>query len=556
MKKSCFTYFKSPIDHIELPDRFTFPFYYEPHSLSVFAAAELQEYLKTQNEWTHNFGIDKNQPGMVIGKMFGVLVVQNQTGEIGYLSAFSGKLADSNHHQKFVPPVFDMLTEDSFFNVGIVRLNEINHQIKELEQSVDYVEVQKKREADKLLAATEIQDLKQAVRTEKTIRKAKRAEAQKRLSAEAYQELNEQLNLESQLSNIKFKKLTDTWKIRLQENEQALLQYTEPIHELKLERKTKSAALQQQLFHQYQFLNQYGERKNLLEIFTEQTPTAGSGECAAPKLLQYAFLNHLKPIAMAEFWWGESPKSEVRIHKNFYPACYGKCKPILSHMLKGIETDENPMLINSALGQTLTTVYEDEPIVVINKPPEFLSVPGKNVQDSVLHRMQVKYPGATGPMVVHRLDMSTSGLMLVAKTLEAYQYLQYQFIKRKIKKRYTALLDGIIEADKGSIDLPLRVDLDDRPRQLVCTEHGKKAQTEWEVIHRSSTQTRVHFFPITGRTHQLRVHAAHPLGLNTPIIGDDLYGKKGDRLYLHAAAIEFKHPTTREMMRIEVEADF
>ena len=556
MKENCFTKFKAPIEAYKLPERFTFPFYYEPHPLSVLAAQELQAHLQTQTEWEHNFGLEIGKKGMVIGKMFGVLVVQNQEGEMGYLSAFSGKLGESNHHKGFVPPVFDMLTEGSFFNVGIVRLNAINHKIKELEEASDYIACQQKVASDQLLSVKEIQEAKQAIKTAKAIRRKLRVEQIDILSIEDYKALGARLVRESIASKINLKQLIDNWKKKLAENEATLAVFKAQVDDLKLERKTKSAALQQKLFRQYQFLNQAGERKDLLEIFIEKSPIAGSGECAAPKLLQYAFLHQLKPIAMAEFWWGTPPKSEVRKHKGFYPACQGKCKPILGHMLKGIEMDENPMLVNTALGQELTTIYEDEAIILINKPPEFLSVPGKNVQDSVGHRMQVKYPNATGPMIVHRLDMSTSGLMIIAKSLEAYKYLQYQFIKRRVKKRYVAVLDGIVAGDEGIIDLPLRVDLEDRPRQLVCYEHGKKAQTKWKVIDRSNNQTRIHFFPITGRTHQLRVHAAHPLGLNIPIVGDDLYGTKTNRLHLHAAAIEFKHPITKEMVMFEIEAEF
>ena len=214
------------------------------------------------------------------------------------------------------------------------------------------------------------------------------------------------------------------------------------------------------------------------------------------------------------------------------------------------------MLTNPAEGKTVAVVYEDEHMVVINKPSEFFSVPGKNIEDSVALRMRQRYPKATGPLIVHRLDMSTSGLMLIAKTKDVHKRLQYQFVKRLVQKRYVAVLDGLIEEDSGFIDLPLRVDLDDRPRQLVCYEHGKNARTKWEVIERVDGKTRIHFYPITGRTHQLRVHAAHPLGLNTPIIGDDLYGKKGTRLHLHAEWIEFLHPTTKEKMEIEVLAEF
>jgi tRNA pseudouridine32 synthase/23S rRNA pseudouridine746 synthase len=345
------------------------------------------------------------------------------------------------------------------------------------------------------------------------------------------------------------------WNHKIETASLELADFTNKINTLKEERKQKSGALQQQLFEKYAFLNQYGSSKSLGEIF-DGNPPAGAGECAAPKLLHYAFQHQLKPIALAEFWWGQSPKSEVRKHQQFYPACTGKCEPILAHMLEGITMDDNPFQTNTAKGKELEIIFEDEHLVVVNKPAEFLSVPGKRVTDSVYTRMKNQYPDATGPLVVHRLDMSTSGLLLVAKSSEIHKKLQSQFIKRQIKKRYVALLNGLITDEEGFIDLPLRVDLDNRPNQLVCYEYGKSAQTKWEVIKRYDGKTVVYFYPITGRTHQLRVHAAHPLGLNTPIVGDDLYGTKANRLHLHAESITFQHPITKELMTIAVDADF
>ncbi|WNW02431.1 RluA family pseudouridine synthase [Tenacibaculum sp. HL-MS23] len=328
---------------------------------------------------------------------------------------------------------------------------------------------------------------------------------------------------------------------------------------LKEKRKTKSTALQVYISKQYQFLNSKKEVKNLGELFTNvsiQNIPAGTGECAAPKLLQYAFLHDLKPIAMAEFWWGKPPNKEVRKHQQFYPACQGKCKPILTHMLDGIEMDTNPLLENPAVGKKLEIVFEDDELIIIYKPNDFLSVPGIHIQDSVYSRIKQQIKGVSGPIIVHRLDMATSGLLVLAKNKNAHKIIQSQFINKTVKKRYTALLDGIITENKGIINLPLRVDLDDRPRQLVCYEHGKPAKTKWEVIERKNGKTKVHFYPISGRTHQLRMHASHSLGLNTPIIGDDLYGKKSDRLYLHSDTLEFAHPITKEKMKFHKKADF
>jgi tRNA pseudouridine32 synthase/23S rRNA pseudouridine746 synthase len=301
------------------------------------------------------------------------------------------------------------------------------------------------------------------------------------------------------------------------------------------------------------------EKRSVGDIFkhtAEGRPTAGAGECAAPKLFQYAFLHQLQPIALAEFWWGQSPKTEIRIHGHYYPACRGKCEPILGHMLQGMDIEENPLLKNPAEGKDLSVVWEDEHIVIVNKPHEFLSVPGKQIEDSVLTRLQALFPEATELMVVHRLDMSTSGILIASKTMDIYKELQRQFAEREVKKRYVAWLEGTINENAGWIDLPLRVDLDDRPRQLVCYEHGKPAQTRWKVIERKDGRTKVYFFPVTGRTHQLRVHAAHPLGLNTPMVGDDLYGQRSTRLHLHAERIEFKHPVSGKTIAVEVPAEF
>ena len=328
---------------------------------------------------------------------------------------------------------------------------------------------------------------------------------------------------------------------------------------LREKRKNLSAALQQEIFDNYQFLNIEGETKSLNDIFevsATNPPPAGAGDCAAPKLLQYAFQHKLKPIAMAEFWWGASLKTKVRKHGQFYPACTGKCKPILAHMLQGMEVDPNPIIEYSGEGLHIEVVYEDEHLAVINKPAGLLSVPGKNVVDSVASRMKQMFPEATGPLIVHRLDQATSGVMLIAKSEEIYKVLQKQFVSRKVKKRYVALLESELEQEEGFVNLPLRVDLDNRPNQMVCYEYGKPAYTEYKVVEKLGGKTRIHFHPVTGRTHQLRVHAAHPSGLNSPIVGDTLYGNRAKRLHLHAESIEFSHPVIKQVMKVEVGAGF
>ena len=556
-QSDCFIRFQANTEGYSLPKRFTFPFYYEPHPLSLLAATELQTYIENQTEWQHNFGFEEGKSG--IGKMFGVLVVQNQQKEIGYLAAFSGKLARGNHHSRFVPPVFDILEEDGFYRIGEEENNKINRLIEDLERNPALLVLKEQQKAETKQAEEDLTQLKQVIKQAKVERDIRRNQGKETLSDHDFAALETALNKESAHYFYQLKDLGRAWQRRHTILQQELDVFLSEINALKEARKIRSNQLQQQLFENYTFLNYQGKNKSLFDIFQISeniAPPAGAGECAAPKLLQYAFLHNLTPLSMAEFWWGQSPSSEIRKHGYFYPACKSKCEPILGHMLEGIEMDENTILINPAEGKELETIYEDEYLLVVNKPAEFFSVPGKQIEDSVLSRMKKKYPEATGPLVVHRLDSATSGLLVIAKTKEVHQHLQNQFISRKIKKRYTALLDGLVTEDEGFIDLPLRVDLDDRPRQLVCYTHGKPAQTAWKVISRHNNQTKIHFFPITGRTHQLRVHASHPLGLNMPIVGDDLYGKKADRLCLHAEYLEFVHPVSHEVMKIEVEAKF
>jgi tRNA pseudouridine32 synthase/23S rRNA pseudouridine746 synthase len=554
-----FIRFKSVTDGIELPDAFTFPFYYQPHPLSLLAANELQDYLENQFDANHNFGLNEEQEGLVIGKMFGVLVVKNQVDELGYLAAFSGKLANENHHDLFVEPVFDILDESGFYKREEEVVNEVNATIEALENNADYLAIQAAIVALKDEETQVIATQKAAMKEAKKIRDEHRKEYAYFVNETTKQTLLDQLNSESVKEKFLLKDMVKHFQYRSLELQEKYAVFQNEIDALKEKRKVLSNQLQHQIFENYFFLNALGEQKSLGAIFentADMKPIAGSGECAAPKLLQHAYNNNLTPICLAEFWWGQAPKSEIRLHKQFYPACKSKCEPILGHMLEGLTVDPNPMLENPAEGKTLAIVYEDDELAVINKPAEFLSVPGKNIYDSVYARVQERYPNATGPLIVHRLDMSTSGLLIVAKNKAAHQQLQRQFIKRNVKKRYVALLDGIIQEDEGVIDLPLRVDLDDRPRQLVCYEHGKNAVTHWKVIKRTDTQTLIHFYPITGRTHQLRVHAAHSLGLNAPIVGDDLYGTKADRLHLHAEWIQVNHPVTHKKIQFQVDPDF
>ncbi len=314
----------------------------------------------------------------------------------------------------------------------------------------------------------------------------------------------------------------------------------------------------QETENQQQRISSESEALSLKGRAGREVPPSGSGECCEPKLLQYAFLHHLKPLCMAMFWWGPSPKTEIRRHKHFYPACNGKCKPILNWMLQGIEVEDNPLEKNAS--QELTILYDDKDLVVVNKPAGMLSVPGKSSRESVLSILKAKYPEATGPMIVHRLDMATSGLLVVAKNLETYIHLQKQFADHSIVKHYRSIIHPsadskaslLTEGETGTLSLPLAPDIMDRPRQKVDYEYGKKAITEYKVLEkRENGEIVLQLSPLTGRTHQLRVHCAHPEGFNSPIKGDELYGIKADRLYLHAEYLEFTHPRTGERIHFE-----
>lgn len=553
-KPAGFIPFETNLQSSDLPEKLDYPFYYEPKTIAIMAAQQLQQKLE-QEDFNHNFGFGQSERGNAIGKMFGVLVVQNRVGKIGYLAAFSGKLGNENHHEGFVPPVFDILEEDGFFRVGERILNDLNYQIEAIENSDEFLSAvnlleQKKREQEE-----KINEFKTWLKAEKQKRDEIRIEKQAVLSQGDFEKLNESLNKESIAQQLAFKKLKQSSAKEIIELDNEI--YCK-IRELKEIRAAKSAQLQNAIFNQYTFLNSKKKNKSLRAIFENtvfKVPPAGAGECAAPKLFQYAFLHDLRPICMAEFWWGMSPDSEIRVHKQFYPACRGKCEPILAHMLQDLAIAENPMLQQANVSE-LEIVFEDEFLLLVNKPSEFLSVPGKELTDSVLERIKKMYPTATGPLLVHRLDMSTSGLLLVAKSEQVHKHLQSQFIQRKVKKTYIALLDGIVKEMEGTINLPLRVDLEDRPKQMVCYEHGKNALTQFRIVEIKENKTRIEFHPITGRTHQLRVHAAHHLGLNCPIIGDDLYGTKSNRLHLHAAQIEFSHPITNEKLVINCQPPF
>lgn len=550
--------FKTDIHSIELPNKFTYPFFYEPHPLCILASEEVQQQL-SQDKRINPLFDPQSKDCLPHGKMFGVLIVKKKDNTLGYLAGYSGKLGYLENLEDFVPPVFNIWDKDGFFKAEELILNQINKEIEDLEASPIFLEYNQKLAIAITESKTEIQAKKELLKTLKAERKELRKASTLPIESELFELFEADLIKQSLRDKHELKVLINHWENTIQAIENSLNILIDKLKGLKELRKEKSNLLQTKLFQQYQFLNILEERKDLIEIFEHTSlkkPPAATGDCAAPKLLQYAFKNGLFPIAMAEFWWGNPPKSEIRKHKQYYPACRGKCEPVLGHMLKGLDVDENPLIIPQPSLGDLKVIYDDEDIIVVNKPAELLSVPGINIQDSVYTRMQALYPNATGPLIVHRLDMATSGLLVLAKNKEAHKNLQKQFLRKTIQKRYVALLANKITVTSGIINLPLRVDLDDRPRQLICFEHGKKAETHWELIESTDTSSKVYLYPITGRTHQLRVHASHPLGLNSPIIGDDLYGKKDWRLHLHAESLSFQHPKNKDWLHFNVKEEF
>lgn len=568
-QQTCFTSFRHNIESYALPERFTFPFYYQPHPLCLLAVQELQQQLNNNANYQQEFART--------GKMFGVLLVKNLQGEVGYLCAFSGKLNVAQASINFVPAVFEALAPTDFYQRQNVIINQLNQQLQQLQNNDDIKQGQKALINNEEQYQQEVSAYQQLMTINRANRKEQRSAAQQTLTSLDFLLLKDKLAKESVFDKNQLRDLKTYWREKINAVQEKLHIFTDEITQLKDKRKQLSNALQNKLFEQYRFLNSAATEKNLAELFIDtpyQIPPAGAGDCAAPKLLQYAFKSGMTPLAVAEFWWGQAPKSEIRQHKRFYGACIGKCKPILAHMLAGIVLDDDPLLINPAANKALEIVYQDDVMVVVNKPNEFLSVPGKNIEDSVYLRIKQQFPKATGTLIVHRLDMSTSGLMVLALTKRAQKSLQKQFISRTIKKRYVALLEGKVAGlldensttrsaqSVGDITLPLRGDFDDRPRQLVCFDHGKAAKTQWQVIKQVAGRTKLYLYPETGRTHQLRVHCAHPLGLNLPILGDDLYGRdqmadrKAQRLHLHAEKLTLNHPITKAVMTFQLDADF
>ena len=565
------------------------------------------------------------------GKMFGVLCVREKRkvksekskgGEIvkseniGFLAAYSGLLAGRNDWGYFVPPVFDAQQPDGHFKTEERAISALNKEIDALQKSDMYLARRSEYEDAKLRVEQSLEQMRCRVAEAKRQRDARRHEAEqggKPLTAEEKAAMVH----ESQHLKAEQRRLKQQCSATLDQLRRPLAEHEARVDALRRQRREMSDALQQWLFSQYRMLNANGEERDLVDIFGETInamPPAGSGDCCAPKLLQYAYANGLEPVCMAEFWWGDSPKQEIRHHLHYYPACRSKCLPILTHMLRGLDVEPNP-LAQPKTNDVPRIVYEDDTIIVVDKPAGMLSVPGKAVADgdvalngNAAHaddnvaldveeyvrqyltknsqlkphnpklstlNSQLSTKNSQLPKAVHRLDMDTSGLLVLALTDEAYIELQRQFASREVKKRYEAVLDGkpsvlcgapgskwlSVSHDgwEGRISLPLIADIMDRPRQRVDFDNGKTALTDYRIERLlPNGGTLVSLYPLTGRTHQLRVHCAHNEGLACPILGDPLYGHgcHTSRMYLHAAMVEFRHPVTGERLRFESASGF
>ena len=538
--------FRDGIGGVEIPRRFNNPFYYSPHPLCVKAAEEVRAFLSADESLLAE---------ACKGKMFGVLVVQTPTGETGYLMAFSGLLFGRNIYDGFVPPVYDMQSPQGYFKQEEARISAINATIKNIEQGYEYKSAVEALQALKDEAEKALSETTMLFKANKEERRKKRESGM--LSAEDEALLTKQ----SQFEKAELKRMRRNWDARIEEKAAVVTSFNERIKALGVERRNRSLALQRWLFEQFVVLNANGEGKSLLEIFEEKLsalPPAGAGECAAPKLMQYAYRNSLKPLALAEFWVGESPMGEVRRDGCFYGACKSKCEPILGYMLQGLDVEESALEKGGDIS-SIEVVYEDESLLVVNKPSGVLSVPGIVGGTSVQQWLRDKYLD-NSIFVVHRLDMATSGLLVVAKSMQVYKMMQQLFAERKVEKHYTALLDGVLQCDKGRIELPLAPDYMNRPRQKVDYENGKPAVTDYSVVdvveYNGKKCALVRFEPLTGRTHQLRMHAASKEGLDCPIVGDALYGRVDKRLMLHAEYLKFRHPLCGEVMELKCKNGF
>ncbi len=544
---SFFHSFKVDIKDVEPPQRFNNPFHYKPHRLSLMAADEVKAYIAGHKELADE---------VAKGKMFGVLVVRDASGELGYLAAFSGLLGGSNVQEGFVSAVFDFQCPNGYFKREEAEISTINEHIAAICASEKYKEACHHLKSCRKQAENDILAMREDNRRAKVLRDNMRDKGGLTSEEEAA------LVRDSQHRKAELKRLTKMWNEKIAEAETLFNSVNSAVECYKEERRRRSAALQEWLFSQFVMLNARGESRTLLQIFDEQRgciPPAGAGECAAPKLLQYAYKNNMQPLCMAEFWLGASPVGEVRRDGCFYGSCKGKCEPILAFMLQGLDVEKSSLEGAGERFADIPILYEDDWLIVVDKPSGVLSVPGKVGGRSVQEWLTCHFD-REDIFVAHRLDMSTSGILVAAKGREALKAMQSLFARRLVKKHYTALLSAVPKSREGRISLPLSPDYINRPRQMVDTEQGKEAVTIYHIVSTCEYNGRecavAQLQPLTGRTHQLRVHCAHTLGLDTPIVGDELYGTPDKRLMLHASSIAFEHPFTYKQILLASYPDF
>ncbi|WP_338080512.1 RluA family pseudouridine synthase [Corallococcus exiguus] len=568
----------------ELPGAFPSPFdAVGPHALARRAAESLQATLR-EGFIAPGIASDVLQ-GPDGGKMFGVLVVRQPDGTLGVLRAFSAMLAGRWDVPGFVPPVFD---REARARVEPVADATVKSLLARAEAWSTSEELRRLREGDDARQSREATE-REAMRLRHEARRRQRHERRAAILAmplrtdplseephstqatraealrpEALSETERAQALHALDQESRGDKAEKRRWDAAQEEARHLLAPARAKAERRVRaldrlRRIVSRGFMKQFHDTYAITNARGETRPLRSLYGGAEPPSGAGDCAGAKLLAHAFAHGLQPVALAEFWWGTPPASGGRIQGAFYPACRDKCGPLLPFMLEGLEVSAPRVFVPPpAPTPELSIVFEDAWLVVIDKPCGLLSVPGRDASllDSVLTRLRARYPNATGPLLAHRLDLDTSGLLVAALDSRTHASLQCQFLHRDVDKRYVALIDGPVHGDAGTITLPMRVDLDDRPRQIVDPIHGKPAVTDWEVLHRAASHTRVAFHPRTGRTHQLRVHAAHPQGLGAPIVGDPLYGHAGLRLHLHAETLSFVHPATGQRVSFTRAAPF
>ncbi|MTJ09512.1 RluA family pseudouridine synthase [Anabaena sp. UHCC 0204] len=484
--------------------------------------------------------IEQNQLYGSEGKMYGILLVELPNGEQRVIKAFSGLLNGNSIVEGWVSPISGREEVALLENQTLAELEAIKQQIISLQQ------VPERGEYQTLYAeyTLQLQAIKLQHDHSKLLREEQRRQFDQNLTEESLKIALATLEAESRQQGIERRNIKRRQNEIIQPLQEIITAADQKITKLKQQRKQLSRQLQTQMHAAYSLTNFYGKSRSLQQLLPKGTPT-GTGECCAPKLLHYAATHGLKPLAMAEFWWGDST-IENKVKGEFYGACLERCQPLMGFLLSGLKSHK------------VEIIYEDEWLIAVNKSPGLLSVPGRyfHNQDSVISRLRYLYNQEL--IAIHRLDQDTSGILLIAKDLFTYSQLSQQFQKRQVHKVYEAIIAGSLNITEGEINLPLWGNPDNRPYQQVDLERGKPSLTHFRVMDREGNFTRVEFTPLTGRTHQLRVHAADRRGLGMKILGDKLYGCHAEtsRLYLHARELSFQHPHVEKILHLQVKTPF